>query len=75
MLRFIVVNRQLVFIDDSGDPGFKKASSSNFVMAAALFIEPKTAIYYPREYRFIANRLVGETIMNLSLLKSERISL
>ena len=34
---------QLVFVDDSGDPGFKKASSSHFVMAAALFIEPKTA--------------------------------
>ena len=36
-------NKQLIFIDDSGDPGFKSASSSNFVMAAALFVEPKTA--------------------------------
>jgi len=37
------VKRQLVFIDDSGDPGFKGATSANFVMAAALFIEPKVA--------------------------------
>ena len=36
--------RQLVFIDDSGDPGFKKgASSSNFVLAAALFMDSGTA--------------------------------
>ncbi len=35
---------QLVFIDDSGDPGFKKGvSSSNFILAAALFIDPETA--------------------------------
>lgn len=35
--------KQLVFIDDSGDPGFKAASSSNFVMAAAVFIDPEVA--------------------------------
>lgn len=35
--------KQLVFIDDSGDPGFKSASSSNFVMAAAVFIDPEVA--------------------------------
>lgn len=36
--------KQLVFIDDSGDPGFKEgASSSDFVLAAALFIDPDTA--------------------------------
>lgn len=36
--------KQLVFIDDSGDPGFKKgASSSNFILAAALFMDPDTA--------------------------------
>lgn len=38
------LSKQLVFIDDSGDPGFKQGiSSSNFVLAAALFIDPKTA--------------------------------
>lgn len=35
--------KQLVFIDDSGDPGFKSVSSSNFIMAAALFMNPKVA--------------------------------
>jgi len=34
---------QLVFIDDSGDPGFKGATSSNFIMASAVFIEPQVA--------------------------------
>ena len=35
----MIMNKQLVFIDDSGDPGFKKgASSSTFVMAGAIFI-------------------------------------
>lgn len=35
---------QLVFIDDSGDPGFKKGiSSSNFILAAALFMDSETA--------------------------------
>ena len=37
------MGKQLIFIDDSGDPGFKGATSANFVMAAALFIEPKVA--------------------------------
>ena len=38
------MGRQLVFIDDSGDPGFKKgASSSVFVMAGAIFIDPEVA--------------------------------
>lgn len=37
------MSKQLVFIDDSGDPGFKKISSSNFVVAAALFINPEVA--------------------------------
>lgn len=35
--------KQLIFIDDSGDPGFKLVSSSNFVMAAAVFIDPEVA--------------------------------
>ena len=38
------MSKQLIFIDDSGDPGFKKASSSNFVIAAALFIDPEIAM-------------------------------
>ena len=37
------MNKQLVFIDDSGDPGFKSESSDNFVMAAALFIDSGVA--------------------------------
>lgn len=38
------MSKQLVFIDDSGDPGFKEgASSSTFVLAAALFIDPEVA--------------------------------
>lgn len=37
------MKKQLVFIDDSGDPGFKVVSSSNFVMAAAVFIDPEVA--------------------------------
>lgn len=37
------MEKRLVFIDDSGDPGFKSASSSNFVMAAAVFIKPEIA--------------------------------
>jgi len=42
---------QLIFIDDSGDPGFKEGvSSSNFILAAALFIDSETA------------KLVNETI-------------
>ena len=38
------MNKQLVFIDDSGDPGFKAgASSNNFIMASAVFIDEKIA--------------------------------
>lgn len=37
------MDKQLIFIDDSGDPGFKYASSNNFVMAAVLFTKPKVA--------------------------------
>lgn len=37
------MKKQLIFIDDSGDPGFKPASSPNFVMAAAVFDNPETA--------------------------------
>lgn len=34
---------QLIFIDDSGDPGFKGATSNNFIMASAVFIDSATA--------------------------------
>jgi hypothetical protein len=37
------VPKQLVFIDDSGDPGFKGASSSHFVIACALFMDDLVA--------------------------------
>ena len=43
------MSKQLVFIDDSGDPGFKSVSSDNFVMAAALFIDSKNAVSVMRE--------------------------
>ena len=35
--------KKLIFIDDSGDPGFRDTSSSNFVMAAAIFTDIDTA--------------------------------
>ena len=41
--------KELVFIDDSGDPGFKSTSSDNFVMAAALFFEIDEAESVMRE--------------------------
>ncbi len=43
------MSKQLIFIDDSGDPGFKSVSSDNFVMVAALFIDPKNAESVMRE--------------------------
>ena len=35
--------KQLVFIDDSGDPGFKAHSSTHFVMACAVFMDNEVA--------------------------------
>jgi hypothetical protein len=35
--------KQYIFIDDSGDPGFKGAASSHFVIACALFMDDLTA--------------------------------
>ena len=44
------MSKQLVFIDDSGDPGFKAGdSSSTFVLAAALFIDPEVATIVNKE--------------------------
>lgn len=43
MQRMMKQMKQLVFIDDSGDPGFTEVSSTNFVMAAALFMDPEVA--------------------------------
>lgn len=37
------MGKQLIFIDDSGDPGFKTTSSANFVMAAAVFVDSDVA--------------------------------
>jgi len=37
------MKKQLVFIDDSGDPGFKGASSSHFVVACAIFMDDLVA--------------------------------
>lgn len=38
------MSKQLVFIDDSGDPGFKKgASSANLIMAAVFFDDTEHA--------------------------------
>lgn len=38
-----MTERQLVFIDDSGDPGFRGATSPNFVMVAAVFVDKAVA--------------------------------
>jgi hypothetical protein len=35
--------RQLVFVDDSGDPGFKGAASSHFVVACTIFMDDLVA--------------------------------
>lgn len=38
------MSKQLVFIDDSGDPGFKKGvSSANLIMAAVFFDDTEHA--------------------------------
>lgn len=36
-------SKQLVFVDDSGDPGFKGSSSSHFVVACAIFMDDLVA--------------------------------
>jgi hypothetical protein len=45
------MKRQLVFVDDSGDPGFKPHSSSHFVMACAIFMEDTTAEQVAKKLR------------------------
>jgi hypothetical protein len=45
------MNKQLIFIDDSGDPGFKKDSSSYFVMACAIFMDDEVATKVAEEIR------------------------
>ena len=42
-------NKQLIFIDDSGDPGLKNNPSTHFVMAAAVFMDPAVAMAIERE--------------------------
>ena len=52
------MKKQLVFIDDSGDPGFKGAASSHFVVACAIFMDDLVAeevALAMRKYR----RLIG----------------
>lgn len=51
------MKKQLIFIDDSGDPGFKPASSPNFVMAAAVFDNPETADSLSRQITEFRNSL------------------
>lgn len=43
------MSKRLVFVDDSGDPGLKNASSNYFVIASAIFIEPKDAMLVMHE--------------------------
>lgn len=43
------MDKQLIFIDDSGDPGFKGASSSRLIMAAALFTDSQEATTLSKE--------------------------
>jgi predicted kinase len=43
--------KQLVFVDDSGDPGFKPHSSAHFVMACAIFMDDKIAAQVAQEIR------------------------
>jgi hypothetical protein len=45
------MKRQLVFVDDSGDPGFKPHSSSYFVMACAVFMEDSVAEQVAKELK------------------------
>lgn len=37
------MSKQLIFVDDSGDPGFRGATSSNFIMASAVFTSSEVA--------------------------------
>ena len=50
-------NKQLVFIDDSGDPGFKKGASPTFVLAAALFLDSDTATKINKDISDFRNSL------------------
>ena len=50
--------KKLIFIDDSGDPGFRDVSSNHFVMAAAIFTDSQTAKQLSQEisnYRRMLN--------------------
>lgn len=43
------MGKQLVFVDESGDPGFKAESSEFFIVAAVLFSSPEVAESLMRE--------------------------
>ncbi|MCL2869939.1 DUF3800 domain-containing protein [Candidatus Saccharibacteria bacterium] len=45
------MQRPLVFVDDSGDPGFKPHSSSHFVIACAVFMEDPVAEQVAKELK------------------------
>ncbi|MCL2001993.1 DUF3800 domain-containing protein [Candidatus Saccharibacteria bacterium] len=45
------MKKQLVFIDDSGDPGLKKGSSTHFVMACAVFMSDEVAEQVAAEFK------------------------
>lgn len=72
------IKKQLVFVDDSGDPGFKRASSNNFIMAAALFVDPEVAtmlsdciseyrksLHWRKDYEFKFTKIRKDIIVEL----------
>ena len=66
-------NRQLVFIDDSGDPGFKgSASSSAFVMAGAVIASSETALQINQEIIKLRKKLGWREDEEFKFHKSSR---
>ena len=67
------VNKQLVFIDDSGDPGFKKAASSSaFVMAGAVIINSETTLKINQEINRLRQELGWRENEEFKFHKSSR---
>ena len=64
--------RQLVFIDDSGDPGFKNSPSENFIMAAALFFDPKIATEVAEEMAKFKDRLGWQNNHEFKFRKTDK---
>ena len=66
-------NRQLVFIDDSGDPGFKgSASSSAFVMAGAVIVDSETMLQINQEITRLRKELGWRENEEFKFHKSSR---